>query len=107
MVRHDAANSRFCNFAKTPTIVCKSGVFTFITTIPSCVHSNTVLGRYKYEGGGIEKGECGLRIQEINEDEDLGKWTCVARLQGRITEGYDVITLTTNGMLTDIQLPSP
>ena len=65
---------------------------------------STVLGRYRYEADGLAKGECGLRIVSgIKEDEDLGKWTCAARLQGRKREGYDFITLKTEGMLTTNQ----
>ena len=65
---------------------------------------STVLGRYQYEGGGLEKGECGLKIvSEINKDEDLGKWTCLARLQARNSEGLDFITLKEEGMLTTSQ----
>jgi hypothetical protein len=61
-----------------------------------------VLGKYQYEGRGLEKGECGLSVlSDINVDEDLGKWKCVARLQGRKSEGHDYITLTKEeGMLT-------
>ena len=73
---------------------------------------STVLGRYRYEADGLAKGECGLRIVSgIKEDEDLGKWTCAARLQGRKSEGHDFITLNTpitddletEGMLTTNQ----
>ena len=61
---------------------------------------STVLGRYQYEGGGLEKGECGLRIVSgINKDEDLGKWKCLARLQAGDVEGHDFITLKEGGML--------
>jgi len=69
------------------------------------LHSDTtVLGRYRYEADGLAKGECGLRIVSgVNEDEDLGNWTCVARLQGRVLEGYDFINLKTDGMLTTNQ----
>jgi len=64
-------------------------------------NDTTVLGRYRYEADGLEKGECGLRIVSgINEDEDLGKWACAARLQGRKNEGYDFITLKTDDVLT-------
>jgi hypothetical protein len=61
---------------------------------------NTVLGKYRYEARGLANGECGLRISGINEDEDLGKWRCVARLRGRKSEGHDYITLKAEGMLT-------
>jgi hypothetical protein len=66
------------------------------------LYSNTlVLGKYRHEAGGLAKGECGLSIVSgINVDEDLGKWKCVARLQGRKNEGHDYITLTKEGMLT-------
>jgi hypothetical protein len=60
-----------------------------------------VWGKYRYEAGGLANGECGLRIiSGIKEDEDVGKWRCVARLQGRKSEGHDYITLKTAGMLT-------
>jgi hypothetical protein len=66
-----------------------------------------VLGKYRYEADGLENGECGLRIVSgINEDEDLGKWRCVARLQGRTSEGHDYIivkaveAVAAEGMLT-------
>jgi len=63
-----------------------------------------VLGRYLYEGDGLDKGECGIRIVSgLKEDEDMGKWTCVARLQGRTAEGFDFITLRREGMLTTNQ----
>jgi len=63
-----------------------------------------VLDRYLYDGDGLAKGECGLRIVSgINGTEDLGKWMCAARLQGRKNEGYDFITLKTKGMLTTNQ----
>jgi hypothetical protein len=62
-------------------------------------NSTVVLGRYQYEAEGLEKGECGLRINSENGNaEDLGKWTCVARLQGKAQEGQDFITLMSNGM---------
>jgi hypothetical protein len=66
------------------------------------------MGKYRYEAGGLAKGECGLRIiSGINVDEDLGIWRCVARLQGRMREGYDYITLVAEdiaaGMLTASQ----
>jgi hypothetical protein len=68
-------------------------------------NSNAVLGRYRYEAEGLAKGECGLRIvSEINEDEDVGKWTCLARLQGRTQEGQDCITVKTDGTLKASQL---
>jgi hypothetical protein len=67
-------------------------------------YSNTVLRRYQYEAEGLVNGECGLRISEINEDEDVGKWTCMARLQGRKEEGQDYITVKTDGMLKASQL---
>jgi hypothetical protein len=67
-------------------------------------YSNTVLGRYRYEAEGLAKGECGLRIvSEINDAEEVGNWTCVARLQGRKKEGYDFITLTTDGYVKNQQ----
>jgi hypothetical protein len=63
--------------------------------------SNTVLGKYRFEADGLKSGECGLRIiSGINVGEDLGKWRCVARLQGRKSEGDDYITLTAEGTLT-------
>jgi hypothetical protein len=66
--------------------------------------NNTVLGKYRYEAGGLANGECGLRIVSgINVDEDMGKWKCVARLQGRKSEGHDYITLKAEGMLTASQ----
>jgi len=61
--------------------------------------NTTVLDKYLYEADGLAKGECGLRIvSEINEDEDLGKWMCAARLQGRKSEGHDFITLKTGNV---------
>jgi hypothetical protein len=66
-----------------------------------------VLGKYQYEADGLAKGECRLRIVSgINVDEDLGKWKCVARLQGRTSEGYDYATLKAESMLTANQLKS-
>jgi hypothetical protein len=69
-----------------------------------------VLGKYQYEGDGLENGECGLRIKSgINVDEDLGNWMCLARLQGRKSEGHDYIivkaveAVETKGMLTTNQ----
>jgi hypothetical protein len=55
---------------------------------------------YLYEVEGLEKGECSLRIlnSETVAAEDLGRWTCVARLQGKKKEGQDFITVTRNGM---------
>jgi hypothetical protein len=62
-------------------------------------NSTEVLGRYQYEAEGLEKGECGLRINsESATAEDVGKWTCVARLQAKAQEGQDFITLRRNGM---------
>jgi hypothetical protein len=62
-------------------------------------NSTVVLGRYQYEAEGLEKGECGLRIiSENGAAEDVGRWTCVARLQGTAQEGQDFITLLRNGM---------
>ncbi|XP_033610839.1 uncharacterized protein LOC111873065 isoform X3 [Cryptotermes secundus] len=56
--------------------------------------NNVVLGRYQYEAEGLEKGECGLRIHsESATAEDIGKWTCVAKLQGKAQEEQDFITL--------------
>jgi len=41
-----------------------------------CTAAVRCLGRYRYEAGGLAKGECGLRIVSvINVNEDLGKWT--------------------------------
>jgi hypothetical protein len=62
-------------------------------------NSTVVLGRYHYEAEGLENGECGLRINsESGTAEDVGKWTCVARLQGKAQEGQDFITLKRMGM---------
>lgn len=60
-------------------------------------NNTVVLGRYQYEAEGLEKGECGLRINSENgADEDVGVWTCVARLQGKAQEGEDFIILRRN-----------
>ncbi|XP_069702846.1 uncharacterized protein [Periplaneta americana] len=56
--------------------------------------SVAVLERYVYEAGGLDQGECGLRIISYNlTQEDEGEWTCVARLQGSDQEGQDSIML--------------
>jgi len=66
-----------------------------------------VLDKYQYEAEGLVKGECGLKIlANMAADEDIGDWTCVARLQGKNQEGQDFITLKrteVNGMLTTHQ----
>ncbi|XP_068081438.1 uncharacterized protein [Anabrus simplex] len=54
--------------------------------------NSSLLDHYSYYGHGLSKGECGLLLHTI-EAEDLGQWTCAARLQGQATETSEIITI--------------
>nr|CAD7416053.1 unnamed protein product [Timema poppensis] len=54
--------------------------------------SRTILDRYKSTGGGLEKGDCLLTIDEVTS-RDFGHWRCAAVIQGEYEEIYDHFTL--------------
>nr|CAD7194682.1 unnamed protein product [Timema douglasi] len=54
--------------------------------------SRTILERYTSTGGGLEKGDCLLMINEVTS-RDFGHWRCAAVIQGEYEEIYDHFTL--------------
>nr|CAD7573124.1 unnamed protein product [Timema californicum] len=54
--------------------------------------SRTILDRYTSTGGGLEKGDCLLTIDEVTS-RDFGHWRCAAIIQGEYEEIYDHFTL--------------
>lgn len=44
------------------------------------------LGTFSYFGNGVDKGECGLRIKDVSEDQ-LGRWGCSFIGGGEVSTG--------------------